>query len=196
MARKIDNRKDVLLLMLYSPGRGESPNEPVAGRTRLTKMLYLFKKEALKDFRKGTKINEENFYEFFPWNFGPFSRDVYDDLTFFELRGFVQKDAAEVETYPEAAAEWDKWLDLSRSDSDDDMLSEYDEAEFSLTPKGLDFAESLYQSLSVDQKNILKSFKSKLIGSPLRAILQYVYSTYPESTAKSQIKEQVLGNSN
>ncbi len=194
MARPIDNRKDVLLLMLYSPGKGDSPNEPVAGRTRLTKMLFLFKKEALKPFRKGTKISDENFYEFFAWNFGPFSRDVYDDLTFFELRGFIQKDSTEVETYPEAAAEWDRWLDMSRSDSDDELLSEYDDAEFSLTTKGTEFTESLYVSLSNEQKKLLKAFKAKLVSSPLRAILQYVYTTYPESTTKSKIKEQVLGS--
>ncbi len=194
MARLIDNRKDILLLMLFSPGKEDSINEPINGRTRLTKMLYLFKKEALKKFRKGTKINEKNFYEFFAWNFGPFSRDVYDDLTFFELRGFIQKNATEGETYPEAAAEWDRWLDMSSSDTDDELLSEYDEAEFSLTTKGVEFTETLYESLSIEQKKLLKTFKSKLVTSPLRAILQYVYSAYPESTTKSQIKEQVLGS--
>lgn len=114
-AKTIDNRKDVLLLLLYSPGRTDSPNEPIDGRTRLTKMLFLFKEEAFKAFRAGTSINEENFYQFFPWNFGPFSRDVYDDLTFFELRGFIEKGESEEETLPEAAAEWDRWLNLSRA---------------------------------------------------------------------------------
>ena len=194
MGKPIDNRKDVLLLMLYSPGRTESVNEPIDGRTRLTKMLFLFKQEALKHFRSGTQINDDNFYEFFPWNFGPFSRDVYDDLTFFELRGFIARDESTEDTLPEAAAEWDRWLDLSGGDSSDDSYSEYDEQVFRLTPRGERFAKELYESLSHDQRTLLKSFKGKLVKTPLKAMLHYVYSNYPEQTSKSQIKEQVLGS--
>ena len=194
MDKPIDNRKDVLLLLLYSPGRTDSTNEPIDGRTRLTKMLFLFKQEALKHFRQGTQITEENFYEFFPWNFGPFSRDVYDDLTFFELRGFIARDESTEDTLPEAAAEWDRWLDLSRSDSSDDSYSEYDEQAFKLTPRGEKFASSLYESLSHDQRTLLKGFKSKLVTTPLKAMLQYVYSNYPEQTTKSQIKDKILGS--
>ena len=196
MAHPIDNRKDVLLLLLYSPGKTDKPNEPIDGRTRLTKMLFLFKEEALKHFRAGTKITKDNFYEFFPWNFGPFSRDVYDDLTFFELRGFIKKDESEEETLPEAAAEWDRWLNLSRADSGDDSYSEYDEQEFKLTPKGETFAKGLYDSLSTEQRKLLKTFKAKLVKAPLKAMLQYVYTNYPDQTTKSQIKEQVLGSGN
>ncbi len=196
MAKPIDNRKDVLLLLLYSPGKTDKHNEPIDGRTRLTKMLFLFKEEALKYFRAGTKISSENFYEFFPWNFGPFSRDVYDDLTFFELHDFITRNESEEETLPEAAAEWDRWLNLSKADSGDDTYSEYDEQEFKLTPKGEAFAKSLYDSLTAEQRQLLKSFKAKLVKTPLKAMLQYVYTNYPSQTTKSQIKEQVLGRGN
>lgn len=196
MAKPIDNRKDVLLLLLYSPGKTDKLNEPINGRTRLTKMLFLFKEEALKHFCTGTKISSENFYKFFPWNFGPFSRDVYDDLTFFELHDFIARNESEEETLPEAAAEWDRWLNLSKSDSGEDAYSEYDEQEFKLTPKGEAFAKSLYSSLTAEQRQLLKSFKAKLVKTPLKAMLQYVYTNYPSQTTKSQIKEQVLGRGN
>jgi uncharacterized protein YwgA len=186
----------MMLLLLYSPGRTESANEPIDGRTRLTKMLFLFKEEALKHFRTGTKIDDSNFYQFFPWNFGPFSRDVYDDLTFFELRGFIKRAESTEEALPEAAAEWDRWLDLSGGDSTDDVYSEYDEQEFKLTPKGEAFAKLLYDSLTAEQRRLLKAFKAKLAKTPLRAMLQYVYTNYPEQTTKSQIKERVLGSGN
>ena len=61
----LNNRKDILLLLLYSPGKTGNPNEPIVGRTRLIKMLFLFKKEALAHFAHGTEISDENFYEFF-----------------------------------------------------------------------------------------------------------------------------------
>ena len=70
---RIDNRRDIMLLLLYSPGVQNETNEPIVGRTRLVKMLFLFKTEALKHFRSGTALNESEFYQFFPWNFGPFS---------------------------------------------------------------------------------------------------------------------------
>ena len=193
MKRPIDNRKDLLLLLLYSPGRSGELNEPIAGRTRLMKMLFLFKEEALVHFRAGTQITAENFYDFFPWNFGPFSRDVYDDLTFFELRGFIERTDTDEETIPEAAAEWDRWLTLSRAYSADDAVTEYDEQEFRLSPKGVQFAAELYESLSLDQRRLLKEFKGKLNRIPLRAILQYVYENYDKQTTRSQIKERVLG---
>ncbi len=106
---KIDNRKDILLLMLYSSGVRDRVNEPIVGRTRLVKMLYLFKMEALPHFQQGTEITEDNFYEFHPWDFGPFSREVYDDINFFLLRGFIRSSISDEESLPESEAEWDQW---------------------------------------------------------------------------------------
>ena len=111
---KINNRKDILLLLLYSPGVSDRINEPIIGRTRLVKMLFLFKKEAMQHFSKGTLISDENFYQFFPWNFGPFSSQVFDDLTFFLLRGFIEPTTStDDESLPESAAEWERWLEES-----------------------------------------------------------------------------------
>lgn len=192
--RKIDNRKDVLLLLLYSPGIADSVNEPVIGRTRLVKMLFLFKKEVLSHFRSGTDVTDDNFYKFFSWNFGPFSRDVYDDLTFFILRGFIEPSpTTDEESLPEAAAEWEEWVKSSGAEAPVEEIQEYQEEAFKLTEEGKKFAETLYICLSKEQKTLLKTFKSRMCRTPLRAILRYVYTTYPDFTDKSQIKEQVLG---
>lgn len=191
---KIDNRRDILLLLLYSPGRSEVPNRPITGRTRLVKMLFLFKHEALHEFRKGTEITEENFYEFFPWNFGPFSSQVYDDLNFFELRGFLRRGETDEETIPESAAEWAMWLSSSQPDSTEDNVSEYVEETFQLTPKGQAFVEeNLLPNLAPGQRKLLKEFRARLEAAPLRAILKHVYENYPGQIEKSTIREQVLG---
>ena len=191
IARKVDNRKDILLLLLYSPGRTGSPNEPIIGRTRLTKMLFLFREEALHDFRHGTEVSTDNFYCFFPWNFGPFSSEVYDDLTFFILRGFIQSSESQEPSLPESADEWDKWL--SEVGEDMDEPSEYVEEEFTLTQKGVDFANTLYDGLSKNQKELLRLFKQKTSSVPLRALLHYVYKQYPDMIGKSTIKDEILG---
>ncbi len=193
MKRRIDNRRDILLLLLYSPGRTEQPNEPIAGRTRLIKMLFLFREELLKDFRGGVEINSDNFYQFFPWDFGPFSREVYDDLTFFELRGFIERQDSDEDALPESAAEWELWLAMSRADTGDDPISEYDEQVFRLTTWGERFTSQLYATLTVNQKHLLRMFKARLLKVPLRALLKYVYENYETQTTKSKIKEQVLG---
>ena len=191
---RVDNRKDILLLLLYSPGIDSAVNEPIVGRTRLMKMLYLFRKEALHKFRKGIKVDENNFYEFFPWNFGPFSKEVYDDLTFFVLRRFIEAKPAEAESMSESAEEWRNWVLQSGLDFGIEQDEEFVEEQFSLTPHGEKFTrERLYDALSDAQRALLKEFKARLVQKPLRSILRYVYTEYPESTAKSTIKDAVLG---
>lgn len=193
----INNRKDILLLLLYSPGLTGEINEPIIGRTRLVKMMFLFKEEALKHFKKGTDINENNFYSFFAWNFGPFSKEVYDDLNFFEYRGYIERKKTKEDTIPEAVAEWNEWVDLYVEEDCEDSITEYEEEAFLLTSKGCDFTkEKLYNNLSVEQKKILSEFKSRIQKVPLRALLKYVYENYPNMTSRSIIKEMIIGDSN
>jgi hypothetical protein len=193
--KRIDNRRDVLLLLLYSPGKGKSVNEPIAGRTRLVKMLFLFKMEALDHFRKGTRINDDNFYSFFAWDFGPFSSQVYDDLTFFILRGFVENLDSQEESLPESAEEWEHWLESGvESGAEESEFTDYREEEFKLTAKGAGWVrDNLWVCLSDSQKELLWQFKAKLAGTPLRALLKYVYKQYPKMTSQSKIKDEILG---
>jgi hypothetical protein len=45
MNKKKMSGKDFLLALLYCPGKDSAENEPVIGRTKLTKMVFLFEKE-------------------------------------------------------------------------------------------------------------------------------------------------------
>ena len=189
---KINNRKDILLLLLYSPGVQGNYNEPIVGRTRLMKLLFLFKKEALSHFQRGTDINDDNFYKFFPWDFGPFSTEVYDDLIFFTLQGFIDSSESEDEALPESASEWAEWMSTSGIQPDDENYNEYEEETFRLTNKGVLFTKPMYDFLSDSQKRLLKEFKKKLASAPLRAILRYVYDKYPDTTERSKIKSEIL----
>ena len=191
---RIDNRRDILLLLLYSPGVRDSPNEPIAGRTRLTKALFLFKTEALEHFRKGTAITAENFYEFFPWNFGPFSRQVYDDIGFFQLHGFIEQESTQDETLPESAAEWEEWLrEDPYAEGGGPSFSAYEEQVIRLTDRGVEFTKNMYDHLSPEQRALLREFKARIVRTPLRALLRYVYEKHPDQIVNSEIREQVLG---
>jgi hypothetical protein len=186
---QITSRRDILLLLLFAPGREGVPNDPISGRTRLVKMLFLFKKEVLPEFRHGTEISEKNFYEFFPWDFGPFSSQVYDDIAFFQLRGFIESSAANQESVPEAVAEWDMWRESTEIQYEVDV---YEEETFRLTTRGFDFAKSMFDRLSGAQCRLITNFKKRLADAPLRAILRYVYRTYPDQAEKSKIVADVL----
>lgn len=188
---KLTNRKDILLLLLFAPGKTGRLNEPIVGRTRLMKMLFLFKKELLPHFQKSAEITEENFYEFFPWNFGPFSSQIYDDLMFFKLTGFIESSNTSQETLPESEEEWDKWLDESGANGVSEFFDAYEEETFTLTPKGVDFTRKIYEPLTDPQQKLLVNFKKRLSSAPLRAILRYVYKTYPEQTKNSTIVEEI-----
>jgi len=179
-------------LLLYSPGTSNNVNEPISGRTRIIKMLYLFKEEALMLFKSGTKVDSSNFYEFFPWHFGPFSKQVYDDINFFIMRRFIKETDSTEEVLPESAAEWEHWL--SASSSEDYSIKDYSEETYQLDTRGVEYASNLYGLLSKNQKELLRSFKHKLNEAPLRSILQYVYKTYPDQIDRSIIREEILGD--
>lgn len=192
---RIDNRRDILLLLLYSPGKDGAINESITGRTRLVKMLFLFREELLPHFKKGTAITEENFYEFFPWSYGPFSSQVYDDLNFFILRGFIEVEEAEDEPIPQSLEEWEHWLAGSAGNQlVDDTVVEYTEQSFRLSATGKDWTSVLYNSLNSSQKDSLRMFKKRMALTPLRAILRYVYEEYPSQIENSEIREEILGS--
>ena len=189
--KKIDNRKDILLLLLYSPGSSDIVNESIIGRTRLIKMLFLFKNEVWKKFKSNTQLSDENMYSFFPWNYGPFSSEVYDDVTCFNLRGFVEIKLTSQEAIVESVEEWNFYQEQYGQD-DSEGIQEYQEEEFRLTDKGVLFTKELYDSLSNNQKEILKEFKSRITSMPLRALLRYVYKQYDDFTSNSVIKNDIL----
>lgn len=159
------------------------------------KALFIFREEVLSTFAKGTKVTQESFYEFMPWNFGPFSTQVYDDLTFFVLRKFISARVGNDEALIESREEWEKYISETEMDySTAESVDEYAEETFQLTQKGVDYVRaSLLPLLSTHQKELLRQFKRKMQGS-LRAILRYTYEQYPSYTEKSKIKDKVLSS--
>jgi len=64
------NRKDWILLLLYAKGKEESFCEPIRGRIKLMKELFVL----------GQTIKPSNFYKFVPYLYGPCSFELYEDL--------------------------------------------------------------------------------------------------------------------
>jgi len=155
------------------------------------KGLFLFNQEIAKRFRTEHLPSENEMYQFFPWSFGPFSKDVYTDLDFLMSTGFIRSEIADSQgVSEETTAEVQEWESQTGIDlnPDSEGVTEYAEEKFSLTDLGSSFVtKSLLEETTEAQISLLVEFKRRLCGTPLRAILRYVYQTYPKYATKSEL---------
>jgi hypothetical protein len=199
---KVKSLKDLLMLLLYAKGHKGMPFEPIQGRTRLMKMVFLFKKEIIRKFNFGKVIPDEVMPDFTPYDFGPFSTDVYDDLKFLIGLEFISlRPARSNERFKgDEALEYMQELEevgpagptgptgLTGSDYNENYAEE-----FTLTVLGQGFVqEELGGSLNQAQWDALEEFKSRCTGTSLKALLYYVYKNYPEMAKESQIRDEIL----
>lgn len=186
--------KHILLLLLYAPGKTDTTNEPVVGRTRMIKMMFLFEKEISDNFFEDTDIELVSFPDFYPWNYGPFSKDVYNHIEFFINNGFIENEPLKYEMDEAESQEYENWMEDYTLEDEDTALSSIHEVEsFKLTLKGKNFVEEkLYKQLTENQKEILSEFKERINSADLKAIMRYTYVNYSEFTEESQIKDEIL----
>ena len=189
--------KDLLLLFLYAPGATDQKNEPIYGRTKLTKMVFLFEKELKKDFFNNV---DASIFEFTPYLFGPYSRQLLADLDFLVTMGFVEKSDTSI---PIANAEKAEDSLTEREDIWEDIWGEIEkksderidafEQKYTLTEKGIRYVETrLWNSLGEYQVSTLCRFKTQISRITLDDLLRYVYNKYLEYTENSTIKDKYL----
>lgn len=183
---------DIIILLLFSPGYTGNFCEPIEGRTKLTKMLFIFEKELLKKFAEDTLEYSDDLFFFTAWNFGPMSFKAFKDIDFLKSIDFIEtsyNDTQDVLTYEEIS----EFNDYAEKEWDT-KLEEYALERFEISKKGVEFIEkkNKYKELSDNQKSILSAFKARYNKAKLRDILRYVYTKYPDFTEKSVIKDKVL----
>lgn len=188
---KITSSKDLLMLLLYAKGCKGEQCEPVVGRTRLMKMIFIFNKEIRGKFSLDKKIPDDAMPDFEPFHYGPYSRQVFDDLEFLVDMGFVIVIPAEDEDrLSEENEEYEYWQ--VQADPDQEGVGQSQER-FQLSELGREFVEEeLLAALSPDQLKALDEFKYRCTAAELRALLYYVYTKYPEMTDVSRIRDEVL----
>lgn len=188
--------KKFILLLLYSPTTtGDKVNVPIAGRTRLMKMGFLFKEEVLSDFQKDRTFDEVVLPEYFAWKYGPFSGELLNDLEFLINQEYIKSRSGSSPILAELDeaeyGEYDFWID----NMDEFRVREYDEEVFELTKeKGLPKAKEIWDALSENQKKYLIEFKRVLNRASLNKILEYVYKKYQKKgyIDKSLVRERYL----
>jgi len=170
--------KDAILYLLFAGGM-----QPVSGRTRLQKMLFLLDNECGLDARSSAEFNFE------PWKYGPFSAEVFRDMEFLENAGLVETNRIG----PAAEPEWSEVEELSQDYADDggEYASEqlFVQEEFFLTDKGVQFVRDRIESrLPTKLKQAIADVKKRYNGMSLASLLRYVYAKYPQYAAKSELR--------
>jgi hypothetical protein len=61
------------MVLLYAKGQSGNAAEPIRGRVRLMKMIFLFDKEIRKSFNLKTAVAKEALPNFEPFDYGPYS---------------------------------------------------------------------------------------------------------------------------
>lgn len=184
--QKITSNKDLIMVLLYAKGHKQQQCEPIRGRTRLMKMIFLFDKEIRKRFHKEI-INDDALPKFVPYDFGPFSAEVYSDLEFLKDLGFISMKKTQDEVSEEAYI-YALYDDVSTEDIGSNV-----EEEFLLTVLGKKFVEADKAGrLTKDQWNVIDEFKSRCTAASLKSLLKYVYTKYPEMAEESKILDEIF----
>ncbi len=191
MANKALNGADYLLLLLYLNNK-----RPILGAVRLTKMMFLFNEEISQELKK-KGLESTNLPSFIAYNYGPFSKDVYEQVELFRGIGFIKvaninarEDMAEVDDWEEQP-----FIDEMISQDDDVLNQDGKYLKYEIAPTGCRFVEEkLLNDLSPEQMELLRKFKSKITSLSPKQILKYVYTKFPQYAKNSLIKHEVLGD--
>jgi uncharacterized protein YwgA len=192
MNRSKLNGADYLLTLFYLP---DGKSTPIEGKTRITKMMFLFNKEIYPKLDVTDITSEDLLPKFVAYNYGPFSKDVHEQLYIFCNIGFLSIKERELNIVD--SEELDVTDDLEGIEDVNDKLVGGNPTveQFVLTDRGKNFVkEKILSLLTSTQIEILTKFKERIITMPLKDILSYVYRKYPDFIENSLIKEQVLGN--
>lgn len=181
---------DYLLLLLYINGK-----EPIKGSVRLTKMMFLFN-EQIVPVLKRNGLESEKLPEFIAYNYGPFSKDLYEQVDLFTGIGFMQiRDLNENEEMSGVDNIVEKEFVDECYEDDEETKSENSYREYCITDIGSGFVESeLLGKLTSSQLGLLRQYKKKITEMTMKQLLHYVYTRYPQYAEKSLIKDEVLGN--
>jgi uncharacterized protein len=167
---------DLVLLMLAAPTRIAAAREQVDGILRLEKLVFLALKES------GNQLPEEVAlaYDYYAYHFGPYSKQVYEAVD-------VLEEAALLTEAKELGADTlDELEEVQSGAADRQGVKRH----FSLTEDGKAVA-NLLAGQHPEVVEALSHIKDEYGNMPLRQLIRYVYSKYPEYTSRSKILDEL-----
>jgi len=209
---RISVRKFAILALLAAPDGSGQTARPIAGSTRLQKLLFLLW-TGLPRVADDRQLKFD--LSFQPERFGPADLGLYPDLDFLEALGHVARTRPgqradlpfvnpESSVGIEEATERSLSFDYLMGDEEGAaLLAEAEETEetLTITPQGLELlarlrATAVGRSAAVCERilELAAAVRTKFGQWPLPRLLRYVYSEFPAMTTRSEIRERVLGS--
>ena len=167
--------EDLLLLLFYG-GSARADMGRMNGITRAEKLLFLAQQDPV------VKASIATLFHFEPYDYGPYSKEIYEAVALLEGAGLLRERLVVVGTPLDQMEET-----LAGVDADDQPT----ERQFELTDDGKAVAALLtarHPSVASHVTGVRTSFGDL----PLRALLRYVYSTYPATATASKIRDRIL----
>lgn len=180
----VENSLDLLLVLLYAPGRSGKAGEPIEGITRLQKLMFLLQ-QGLGPKKLETKAKQE--FKFEPYKMGPYAESLQGDIDELlsvglvrteRLRYLMTDDGDAGERYAEREGEGER-------------SKVVESLRYELTSRGMDAGGELWGSMDEKTREELSKFKNFFGGLSLRQLLILVYEKYPKMAGKSEIREQL-----
>jgi uncharacterized protein YwgA len=152
----MNTRKMLPLALLYA-----DKEHQIDGRTRFQKLIFLMQMEGnLND------LAPTDTYRFEPYDYGPFSSTLYDDLDIHIERGLIDDSKEEL-------------------DEEDDIVK----YEYQLEPEGQEFIEEELSEGELERiVNEAKRIVREYGDMPLPELIDLVYSKYPDYAENSVLR--------
>ena len=184
----MEKRVDLTLLLLYAKGSSGKLCEPITGITRLTKLIFLLEIET----------GVSNDFNFVAYKVGQYTNElnpVIEFLTTFPTPSSPLLNAdGGTAIYEGVNPEQSKYVsDLVSPDDSAQQIAKEVNKTFTLTKKGELVAEQIWNGQTDKTQRALEFIKTKYGRLPLKDLLRYVYTKYPDMTEKSEIKDWVFG---
>lgn len=146
------NKKLLPLALMYA-----EEGSKIEGRTRLQKLVFLLEQELQE---QSEQLEQQPTYDFIPYDYGPFSKELYDELDRLRARDFIEVSEEKM----------------------DDGQKKYD---YKITEDGKEFVR---RSSSAENRLVLKlaeSLKQEYNDVLLSNLIEEVYSEFPEYAENS-----------
>jgi hypothetical protein len=124
---------------------------------------------------------------FKPHHFGPFSAKMYQAVETLAAAGLVKDSAVRNSDLVGSEDAWEASNIVGNE-------APYAAREFELTPKGRKYYSALLKDLPGEAEGLVSKFKERFGSLPLRQLIRYVYTRYPEFTTKSKIRADIMGS--
>jgi len=144
-------KKDILLVALYAS------NGVPLGPVQVQKLLFLIDREI-------SELVGGPFFNFQPYNYGPFDKSVYEELEQLAIKGKVEITSVQ------------KWKT------------------YRLTKSGQEEGKKLYDDLSPKAKKYIKEASEFVRRKSFNELVAAIYQKYPEMRALSKFSETDINN--